>query len=207
MSRLMCRRADAGGRPRRWPESRPLNLSTGLARPWWSLNHDRGRVPPMRHRNLAGSRDSGLRRLSRLTFRATLLSVVTAFGMATLLAKTAHSEAGASVGAANTSPAGQQGASTGPSPAASGKPGKASPSPSASASASGRTAGTKSKSAAAHQRGAVAPSATASSQPAPAPAKSSAPAPKPTIAPPTTAPAPAPSSAPAPTPTSTSHPA
>ena len=45
----------------------------------------------MRHRNLRAGRDSGIRRLSRLTWRATLLSVVTAFGMATLFAKTAQS--------------------------------------------------------------------------------------------------------------------
>ena len=204
----MCRRAEAGGRPRRCPESRPRNLSTGLARPWWSLNHDRGRVPAMRHMNLAGSRDSGLRRLSKITFRAALLSVVTAFGMTTLFAKTAHSEAGATVNTSNTSPVGQQGASTGPSPATSGKTGKSSPSPSASASASpsasGRTAGTTTKSASTHQSGTSAPAASHSSQPAPAPAKSSAPAPKPTVAPPTTPPAPAPSKSPAPAPTSTS---
>ena len=193
----MCRGADARGRPRRCPEYRPRCTSTGLVRPWWSLNHDRGRVLPMRHRNLAGSRDSGLRRLSRLTFRASLLSVVAAFGMATLFAKTTHS--GATVSTANTSQAGQRGASTGPSPSASGSP---SPSPSASARAARK---------AHHRATTVAPAASQSSHPAPAsapaPAKSSAPAPKPTIAPPTHTPAPAPSKTPAPAPSSTSHPA
>jgi hypothetical protein len=189
----MCRGADARGGLRRCSESRPWHTSTGLVRPWWCLNHDRGRVPPMRHRNLAGSRDSGLRRLSRLTFRASLLSMVAAFGMATLFAKTAHSE----VSTANTSPAGHQGASTGPSPSASGKPAKASPSASARAV----------RRAAHHRARTVAPAAGQSSQPAPAPAQSSAAAPKPTIAPPTHAPSPAPSKTPAPAPSSTSHPA
>ena len=49
----------------------------------------------MKHRNLSVRRDAGLRRLSRLTWRATLLSVVAAFGLATLFARTAaHSAAG-----------------------------------------------------------------------------------------------------------------
>jgi hypothetical protein len=116
------------------PEPQPRNPSTVLARPWWALNHDRGRVRPMRHRNLAGSRDSGLRRLSRLTIRASLLSVVTAFGMATFFAKTAHSETGTSASTATSSTAGQRGASAGRSPAASASHAKASPSPSPSAS-------------------------------------------------------------------------
>ena len=45
----------------------------------------------MRHRHASARRDSGLRRLSRLTWRATLLSAVTAVGMATLFARTGQS--------------------------------------------------------------------------------------------------------------------
>ena len=79
----------------------------------------------MRHRNLSVSRDAGLRRLSRLTWRATLLSVVAAFGMTTLFAKTAaHSVAGTTSG--TTSSAGQSPSAT---PASSGTPtGSGSPS-------------------------------------------------------------------------------
>lgn len=80
----------------------------------------------MRHRNLRAGRDSGIRRLSRLTWRATLLSVVTAFGMTTLFAKTAPSAVGTTSGPSTSA------GTSAPQPSASGTSPSASPSASAS---------------------------------------------------------------------------
>ncbi|MFI5080630.1 MAG: hypothetical protein ACHQCE_06140 [Streptosporangiales bacterium] len=138
------------------------------------------------------TRAAGLRRLSRLTWRATQLSAVTAVGLATLFARTAP--APTAVGDTPAAPA----AKTSPPAPASSSPGKAHPrrvraTASASAQAAARPA---------PQAGAQV-TAKASRQATAAPSKSA------TLAPPSTAPAVAPStsSAPAPAPTvsSTSH--
>jgi hypothetical protein len=132
------------------------------------------------------ARDLGLRRLSMLTLHATGLSVVTAIGLTTVFASTAHPHA-TTVVAAKPSP--------GPATAT----GTPSPSPAPTAhkkkhhhhhAAASRTGAT------------TAPGASA---PAAVPA---APAAAPTLAPPTTAPAaPPPSPSPAQTTSSGSHPA
>ena len=167
-----------------WMRGSPLSCRTGralsdttsrLAQPWCSLNPDPDGVPVMRHRDHAARRDSGLKRLSVLTWRATLLSTVAAFGLAILFGRTAQHAAGQT-----TTPVVQ-------SPAASRKgrpPRVRRPRP---LLGRGRIIP-----ALAHRHPAVA----APSAPA---AATSAPAPAPTIAPPTTPPAPAPSPTPAPT--------
>jgi hypothetical protein len=152
----------------------------------------------------AAARSAGLRRLSRLTWRATQLSAVTAVGFATLFARTApvqtadqattapSTEPSVSVSSAGTptpsasqrhhrvgrkaAPGAQPTAQAGPAASPSGS-GSSSPGPSSSSSSSsssGSPGGSKSSS----------PSPTLApprSAPAPAPSTSSAPAPKPTV--------------------------
>jgi len=150
------------------------------------------------------ARSAGLRRLSRLTWRATQLSAVTAVGFATLFARTApvqtadqattapSTEPSASVSSAGTPapsashrhhPAGRKsapGAQPTARPGAAASPsgsGSGSPGPSSSSSPSSSSAspgGSKSSS----SSPTLAPP---SSAPAPAASTSSAPAPKPTV--------------------------
>lgn len=149
------------------------------------------------------ARSAGLRRLSRLTWRATQLSAVTAVGFATLFARTAPAQ---TADQATTVPSAEPSASASspgtPSPSASHRhhpvgrksaPGArptAQPGQAASPSGSGSPSPSPSKS-----------SSPSSSSASPGGSKSSSPSP--TLAPPSSAPAPAPaaSSAPAPKPT------
>jgi hypothetical protein len=130
------------------------------------------------------ARDLGLRRLSMLTLHATGLSVVTAIGLTTAFASTAHPHATTVVAAK-------------PSPGAATATGTPSPGPTPTAHKKKR-----------HHHAAASPAgattAPAASAPAAsAPAAAAAPASSPTLAPPTTAPAAAPPS-PAPTQTTSS---
>ena len=137
------------------------------------------------------ARTAGLHRLSRLTWRATQLSAVTAVGLATLFARTAPAQTAAPAGDSTAAPA-----ATTPPPAAS-SPGQAHRKRArATASASPQATAQPGPQAAAQGTAKASPAAAAP------PSKSA------TLAPPTTAPAaPPPSSAPAPAPTvsSTSH--
>jgi len=175
-------------------------LGESLVRSWWALNLAAGWVAAMRHRSLTAGRDSGLRRLSRITWRTTLLSVVTAFGMATLFSKTANSAAGTASSAQTRTSSGQ---STGPSASPSASGSSRSPSPSASARKSARA--TASPTAAPTTNSAPnAGTTTHAAQPTAAPTTAAPkPAPKPTVAPPTTPPAPSPTPAPTTSHTST----
>jgi hypothetical protein len=168
---------------------RGLTGSKALAEPWWPLNPGAGGVTSMRHRNLRAHRDAGLRRLSRLTWRAALLSLVTAFGIATLFAKTAvHYVSTTSPG--TQSSAGQTATGSSASSGAS-VPSGASPSSGQAAASSGAASG----------------GTTQTSQPT-AGATTSKPVPAPTtLAPPTQPPTPAPTTTtPAPTKSSSSKP-
>jgi len=73
--------------------NRPITRSTGngpLSGSWLALNVFSGGVNPMRGTHTPGAaRDDGLRRLSRLTWRATQLSAITAVAFATLFARAA----------------------------------------------------------------------------------------------------------------------
>jgi hypothetical protein len=146
---------------------------------------------PTRHDEpLAATRDDGLRRLSRLTWRGTQLSALAAAGFAILFARTAPIHAASNQ--APVQPARAQSAATGtatPSPASrTGQVVRTGPSVDATPTAR--------------------PSATT-----PAPQPSSAPAapaaaastPPPTLAPPTTPPAPAPAPSPVQSTSSGSH--
>jgi len=147
-------------------------------------------------------RAAGLRRLSRLTWRATQLSALTAVGVATLFARTAPAQ---TAGHNTTAPAGPTSSAT------------LGPSASASASASAKAERKRARAtASASALGGVRPTARAGTQAstqastqAKASPAAAAPAKSATLAPPSTAPAPAPSSssapAPAPTVSSASH--
>jgi peptidoglycan DL-endopeptidase CwlO len=154
----------------------------------------------------AAARSAGLRRLSRLTWRATQLSAVTAVGFATLFARTApvqtadqatttpSTEPSVSVSSAGTptpsasqrhhrvgrkaAPGAQPTAQAGPAASPSGS-GSSSPGPSSSSSSSSSSgSGGGSGSHSSSPSPTLAPP---SSAPAPAPSTSSAPAPKPTV--------------------------
>lgn len=135
------------------------------------------------------ARTEGLRRLSRLTWRATQLSAVTAVGLATLFARTAPVQTTAGDGT--------------PAPAVSTSPPGAAPSSSAPARAHRkRTRVTASATTRAPAQSAPQAATHVTSQPSQA---GSAPSKKATLAPPSSAPAAAPpSSAPAPAPTTSS---
>jgi hypothetical protein len=127
---------------------------------------------PPRYDEPAGeARAQGLRRLSKLTWRATQLSAVTAVGFAALFAHTAHAQTASSTAPAKPSP---KASTPTPSPAKT-KKHHHHPRPSASP-ASGSQTGSGGTSAGGSSGGGTAPS--------------------PSLAPPTTAPAPPPSPAP-----------
>ena len=144
----------------------------------------------------ARTRDAGLRRLGRLTWRTTQLGALAPVGFAIVFARTAPAPAAnvQTVPPTTQAPATQAPAATATATHASGQPGKK---PRATASTHPAT---KSTAPGGQQ-------ATQAAQPTPQPtAQAPAPSPKPTLAPPTTAPTAAPStSAPAPTATSTTH--
>ncbi len=135
----------------------------------------------------AGTREAGLRRLGRLTWRTTQLGALATVGFAIVFARTAAAPA---ANVSTVPPTEQAKATATPShaPAQHGKKQR-------------RTASTQPATQGAQ------PGAQQTAQPAPQPTtQAPAPAPSPTLAPPTTAPAPAPSTAsPVPTVTSTSH--
>jgi hypothetical protein len=137
----------------------------------------------------AGTREAGLRRLGRLTWRTTQLGALATVGFAIVFARTA--------------PAPAANVQTAP-PTESAKP-TASPHATVPHGKKPRR-GASARSAPALQPGAQ-QTTQAAAQPAPQPTtQAPAPAPSPTLAPPTTAPAPAPSTAsPVPTVTSTTH--
>jgi hypothetical protein len=137
----------------------------------------------------AGTREAGLRRLSRLTWRTTQLGALATVGFAVVFARTA------SAPAANIQPA----------PAESAKP-TASPHATAQHGKKPRRAASTHPATQSAQPGAQ-QTTQAAAQPGPQPTTAApAPAPTRTLAPPTTAPAPAPSTAsPVPTVTSTTH--
>jgi len=149
------------------------------------------------------TRAAGLRRLSRLTWRATQLSAVTAVGFATLFARTApaqtadqastapSTEPSASASSAGTpAPSANQrhhpvGRKTAPGVQPTARAGQAA-TPSGGSSGSGSSPSSPSSSSAAGGSGSRSSSpsptlAPPSSAPAPAPSTSSAPAPKPTV--------------------------
>jgi len=129
----------------------------------------------------AATRDDGLRRLSRLTWRTTQLSALAAATFAIVFARTAPTQA-ASSSPVPAQPGGVQSAAA-----------TATPSPSSSTSpAAGK-----------HATGSATPSPQPSAT-APAAKPSSAP-PPPTLAPPTTPPAPAPAPSPVQSTSSGSH--
>jgi hypothetical protein len=160
------------------------------------------------------ARTTGLRRLSKLTWRATQLSAVTAVGFATLFARTAPTQAASQVSTAPSTEPSVSASSAGSPTASAGHrqhprarmttPGvqpSARPDQPATASAAGSSSPSSPSSSSSSSQ---APSSSAPSSPSP---HSSSPSP--TLAPPSSAPAPAPSpsTAPAPKPTvsSTSH--
>jgi hypothetical protein len=138
---------------------------------------------PARYDEPAGAaRSQGLRRLSKLTWRATQLSAVTAVGLAALFAHTAHSYAPHP--AATVRPAAKPAMTPSPSPSATHKRHHHHHHHSAAAAAAPPAGGAAAGGAA---------------------ASGTAPAPSPTLAPPTTAPAPPPTPAPTQTSSSGSH--
>jgi hypothetical protein len=141
----------------------------------------------------AGTRDAGLRRLGRLTWRTTQLGALATVGFAIVFARTAPAPA---ANVQTVPPTTQAPAATA---AATHAPSQHSKKPRVTASTHPAT-----KPAATPSGG---QQATQAAQPTPQPtAQAPAPSPKPTLAPPTTAPTAAPStSAPAPTATSTTH--
>jgi hypothetical protein len=170
---------------RRLPAIPPDYAPRAAADPFADLDWD-PYYPAMVDQAADEARDRGLRRLSMLTLHAAGLSVVTAIGLTTVFASTAHPHA-STVVAAKPSP-GPATASGTPSPG---------PTPTAHKKKHHHHA-------AASKVGAT--TAPAASAPAAAPA--AAPASSPTLAPPTTAPAaPPPSPAPTQTTSSGSHPA
>ncbi len=142
----------------------------------------------------AGTRDAGLRRLGRLTWRTTQLGALATVGFAIVFARTAP----APVANVQTVPPAQAPTATA---AATHAPGQHSKKPRVAASTHPATKSPAAKSTVALSGGQQA------GQPTPQPtAQAPAPSPRPTLAPPTTAPTAAPStSAPAPTVTSTTH--
>jgi hypothetical protein len=146
----------------------------------------------------AGTRDAGLRRLGRLTWRTTQLGALATVGFAIVFARTAPAPA-ANV---QTVPPAQAPTATAAATHAPGQPGKK---PRVTASKHPASTRPAAKSTVAPSGGQQAGQPAA--QPTPQPtAQAPAPSPKPTLAPPTTAPTAAPStSAPAPTATSTTH--
>ena len=139
----------------------------------------------------AGTREAGLRRLGRLTWRTTQLGALATVGFAIVFARTAPAPA------ANVQT---------PAPAESAKPAASPHATVQHGKKARRGASARSATQSAPQPGAQ-QTTQAAAQPAPRPTtQAPAPAPSPTLAPPTTAPAPAPSTAsPVPTVTSTTH--
>jgi hypothetical protein len=149
------------------------------------------------------ARSAGLRRLSRLTWRATQLSAVTVVGFATLFARTAPAQtADQATTAPSIEPSALASSAGTPGPSASQRhhptgrntaPGAqptaragqaATPSGSGPSSASSPSSSSSSSAAAGSGSKGASPSPTLappSSAPAPAPSTSSAPAPKPTV--------------------------
>jgi len=143
----------------------------------------------------AGTREAGLRRLGRLTWRTTQLGALATVGFAIVFARTA--------------PAPAANVQTAP-PAESAKPAASPHATVQHGKKARRVASTHSATQPALQPGTqpgTQQTTQAGAQPAPRPTtQAPAPAPSPTLAPPTTAPAPAPSTAsPVPTVTSTTH--
>jgi hypothetical protein len=171
---------------------RGLTGSKALAEPWWPLNPGAGGVTSMRHRNLRAHRDAGLRRLSRLTWRAALLSLVTAFGIATLFAKTAvHYVSTTSPG--TQSSAGQTATGSSASSGAS-VPSGASPSSGQAAASSGAASAPTAASSGGTTQTSQPTAGATTSKPVPAPTTLAPPTQPPTPAPTTTTPAPTKSS-------------
>jgi len=178
------------------PPPRPLTpggrTNGPLSGSWSALNARSDGLGPMRGPHTPGAaRDDGLRRLSRLTWRATQLSAITAVGFAALFARTAS---------AHTASAPQP--VVRPSPHAS---------PGQTKSLAHRKRRTRLHAPAATPGstptpgGTTAPGSTPAPTAGPSPSAAPAPAPSPTLTPPPTTPAPAPS--PSPHTTSTgSHP-
>jgi hypothetical protein len=138
----------------------------------------------------AEARAAGLRRLSRLTWRATQLSAVTAVGIATLFARTAPAQTTAQAAPVHSAKLSASASPSGSHASSAGKRRKARPSASLHPTAEAGQAASSSASS----------SATSGS------GGGSGSSPSPTLAPPksTPAPAPPPSSAPAPPPTTSS---
>jgi hypothetical protein len=165
----------------------PASLTPGdqtngpLSGSWSALNARSGELGPMKGPHTPGAaRDDGLRRLSRLTWRATQLSAITAVGFAALFARTASAHTASAPGPVVR-----------PSPHAS---------PSQTKSLAHRKRRTRLHAPAA-ARGST-PTPGSAPTPTAGPAPSAAPTPAPTLTPPPTTPAPAP--APSPTHTTTS---
>ena len=139
----------------------------------------------------AGTREAGLRRLGRLTWRTSQLGALATVGFAIVFARTA--------------PAPAANVQTAP-PADSAKPAASPHATVPHGKKPRRAAGARSTAQPALQPGAQ-QTTQAAAQPAPRPTSAApAPSPTPSLAPPTTAPAPAPSTAsPVPTVTSTTH--
>ena len=161
-------------------------------------------VPTLAEEQPGAARSAGLRRLSRLTWRATQLSAVTAVGFATLFARTAPTQ---TVSQATTVPGIQPSASASSAgtPARSAshrhhKKGRAA-GPDAQPTARAGQAATPTASGSRSSSSPSSPSTSSSSSSSGASGSHSS-SPAPTLAPPTSAPAPAPppSSAPAPPP-------
>jgi hypothetical protein len=135
----------------------------------------------------AGTREAGLRRLGRLTWRTTQLGALATVGFAIVFARTASAPA-ANVQTAPPTKSAKPAASPHATVPHGKKPRRA------ASAGSGTQPGARQ-------------TTQAAAQPAPRPTtQAPAPAPSPTLAPPTTAPAPAPSTAsPVPTVTSTTH--
>jgi len=155
---------DPDGPRKEWPAVRPPHPDTAIYEDF-ATRFDQ--AP-------AATRDGGLRRLSRLTWRTTQLSAVAAAAFAILFARTAPTQATSSQTAAKSTGAQSSAKAT------------VTPSPASSTHKPAKTVAT-----AAPTRP-PAPAQASAAAPAPQPSSAAAP-PPPTLAPPTHAPAPAPS--------------